>query len=54
MTPDREFDDARDAHDSYYAAIAEIGRRIQAGEEPTPTTGYFGCREPRPAKETTE
>lgn len=42
---DREFDDARDAHDSYYAAIAEIKRRVKSGAEPIPTTGYFGRRE---------
>lgn len=30
-----------DAKASYAEAIAEIGRRVKAGEEPMPTTGYF-------------
>ena len=35
------FDGALDSKLSYDAAINEIGRRVKAGEEPVPTTGYF-------------
>jgi N6-adenosine-specific RNA methylase IME4 len=37
-----KFDSAADAKRSYDAAITEIGRRVKAGEEPIPDTGYFG------------
>jgi len=40
----RVFDGMADGAASYYAAIEEIGRRVKAGEEPVPTTGYFGKR----------
>lgn len=31
-TPPIEFDEARDLYDSYYAAVAEMRRRLLAGE----------------------
>lgn len=42
VTPD--YDPEADSIGSYYAAIEEIGRRVKAGEEPAPTSGYFGRR----------
>jgi hypothetical protein len=36
------YDPAADSLASYHAAVAEIGRRVKAGEEPLPATGYFG------------
>ena len=41
-----EYDPEADSIGSYYACIQEIGRRVKAGEEPVPTTGYFGRRRP--------
>jgi len=42
----RAYDAEVDSIGSYYAAIEEIGRRVKAGEEPVPTSGYFGRRRP--------
>ena len=42
--PVREYDPNLDSYLSWQAAIEEIGRRVKAGEEPVPTTGYFGKR----------
>src|SRR5690242_2711371 len=39
-----EYDAEADSVGSYYAAMEEIGRRVKSGEEPPPTTGYFGPR----------
>lgn len=41
----REWDPAVDAYESWLVAIREIGRRVKAGEEPLPTTGYFAVRQ---------
>jgi hypothetical protein len=35
-----EYDPEADATLSYYAAIAELGRRVRQGQ-PVPTSGYF-------------
>lgn len=40
--PIDDYDWEADAIGSFRDAIAEIGRRVKAGEEPVPTTGYFG------------
>lgn len=40
LTPDEQ---QQDSVGSYYDAIAEIKRRVEAGA-PIPTTGYFGRR----------
>lgn len=40
-----EYNADADSYGSWLAAIAEIGRRVKAGEEPIPTTGYFGKRD---------